>query len=182
MPFYIEDFKVPVFKDINDIPVAPAQTKAGNGSDLINRYNRMLVRLQTYSEDVDYEIEKLHEELEQHQKISRWVVLDNNYQEASLADFQPQNKFYIETSEPIVLDFLNYSGPGRYVELFNPSNQSGIVFKNYGKISGLLEDDLTYVALKPHAKPLGLIRHPQGDWILFDNFAERFYFDFKPQT
>ena len=39
MPYSFSDSLVPVFPGINDIPVIPTDSKAGNGSDLVARHN-----------------------------------------------------------------------------------------------------------------------------------------------
>lgn len=43
---------VPIFAGVNDTPSAPANNKAGNGSDLIARHNELIVRVGSYLEEV----------------------------------------------------------------------------------------------------------------------------------
>lgn len=47
MPYNFSKFKVPVFTNINDKPVEPTSSKAGNGADIINRVNGLIDELQS---------------------------------------------------------------------------------------------------------------------------------------
>lgn len=47
MPYDFSQFKVPVFPNINDKPVEPTSAKAGNGADLINRFNSLVNQLES---------------------------------------------------------------------------------------------------------------------------------------
>lgn len=37
----LSQFKIPVFAQINDVPKIPTATEPGNGSDLIDRFNKL---------------------------------------------------------------------------------------------------------------------------------------------
>lgn len=45
MPFDPTELQVPVFTGINDEPIVPTNTNAGNGSDLISRHNLLVTRV-----------------------------------------------------------------------------------------------------------------------------------------
>lgn len=47
MPIDYSNYKTPIFPNINDNPVAPIASKAGNGADLISRVNGLIDELQT---------------------------------------------------------------------------------------------------------------------------------------
>lgn len=47
MPYDFNEFKVPIFTNINDKPVEPTASKAGNGADMIERFNSLIDQLQS---------------------------------------------------------------------------------------------------------------------------------------
>ena len=53
------DAYVPIFAGVNDTPSAPANNKAGNGSDLIGRHNELITRTTSYFEEVSGRIRTL---------------------------------------------------------------------------------------------------------------------------
>lgn len=53
MPIDYSNYKTPVFPNINDNPVAPTASKAGNGADLINKVNSLINELEVILNSLD---------------------------------------------------------------------------------------------------------------------------------
>ena len=50
--FDLGNEKIPIFTDINDVPVAPSATTAGNASHLISKYNSLIDQLEAVLDDL----------------------------------------------------------------------------------------------------------------------------------
>lgn len=80
-------YKVPVFPNINDAPSEPTATKAGNGSDLINRFNGLIDELQTI-------IDELQDNMPSTSNTLNWTIeTDSN------PDIAKLEVFYSDVSE-----------------------------------------------------------------------------------
>lgn len=59
MTYSFSESIVPVFSGINDAPVAPTSTKAGNGSDIVARHNELIVKTTSYFEEISNRVRVL---------------------------------------------------------------------------------------------------------------------------
>lgn len=53
----LNNYKTPIFPGVNDTPIAPTATKAGNGSDLIARINGLIDELETLTQNTGNSID-----------------------------------------------------------------------------------------------------------------------------
>lgn len=71
MAYNLQSYKIETFTGINDQPVAPTTTKAGNGAHLIKQHNELVDLLEGY-------LGNLEESISQ-SSVSNWVVVTNDY-------------------------------------------------------------------------------------------------------
>lgn len=68
------NFKITVFPNINDTPVEPTQEKAGNASDLIAKYNQVMVFLDSAFTDISFRLQRA-------ERINQGIIASvNNFQ------------------------------------------------------------------------------------------------------
>lgn len=80
--------KIPVFPDVNDTPIEPTATGAGNGSHLIQQYNNLVNSVEVVINDLQDSITDLIS--------SNWEIVEDDYVASS------NDKIVFNTNQPIV--------------------------------------------------------------------------------
>lgn len=128
MPYDFSNFKVPVFTNINDKPVEPTPSKAGNGADIINRFNNLVDEFQSALNSLpttvlifDWSIK-----IPDNDSIKRIDVYYLNISETAL--YNNDSSHYLGSNDLLksfVVDYDFYSG-----ETARVLNISGLVIDN----------------------------------------------------
>lgn len=120
MSIDFSSYRVPVFSGINDNPIAPTSSKAGNGSHLISLYNNLIAQLETSFKELKDESSG---------RSTEWTVIDCDYNYPDSGSFVPSrldSSIYIlnSTARAILID-VPYSSliQGNYLTFAN-TNES----------------------------------------------------------
>jgi hypothetical protein len=127
----IQYTKIPIFEDVNDTPVVPTATNAGNGSHFIRQYHQLIDEtessINTLESDVNLAFRKLNLD---------WVVVQNDY----IAT--PGDKVVFKTNAPLpgkTTYYLNLpSSPplGTNITFINTNLSITIEIRNFGRFNG----------------------------------------------
>ena len=111
-------YKIPVFEDVNDRPIAPSANSPGNGSHLIQQHNGLVNAVESAIAEVKASVGTLFSK-----SLDRWVITEDDYAASS------GEKVIFLTNQPIVGKFVYYlylpdnPRPGDSISFLN-TNQS----------------------------------------------------------
>lgn len=129
MAINIQYVKVPIFEDVNDIPVAPTATTAGNGSHLVEQYNNFVDETEGYINSLSSGIDELFLRSQ-----DSWIVVNDDYPAA------PGDKIVFNTFQPIkVIYYLDLpSSPplGTSVTFINTNASVTVELRNFQRFNG----------------------------------------------
>lgn len=130
MAIDIDFFTVPVFTDVNNTPIEPTATNAGNGSHLIKKHNDLV-------ESVAFEIDTLNEYVQGVDSLTKgnWVVVNDSYTAS------PGEKIVVNINNDSVsrpsYDLILPTNPpvGSFITYLSTTVAKVIDIKNYNKIN-----------------------------------------------
>lgn len=126
MPYDLSSSLVPVFPGINDSPVAPTESKGGNGSHLVGVYNELITSLQSALNTLDSKVNNL----------SKYTILSEStdYSVSSGELLIVENSGAGFASINILLPVL--PAPGTWFSVLNFNAAITIDFLNFDKYRG----------------------------------------------
>jgi hypothetical protein len=118
MSFDLSGTRVPIFTGINDTPVTPTATKAGNGSHLIRAHNRL-------ADDVQDALDTLEEPI---LKVAKWRVVQPTGADYAV-NSEPGQKIVAKTNPGYPLTvYLPYNPPvGSWLSFINTNPSVNII-------------------------------------------------------
>lgn len=131
MPFDISPQSIATYTNINDTPIEPTATKAGNGAHLIQQYNGLIELTKFNLEELDGRITQLA--TNPPTQFEKWIPITNNL------NLPPSAKVFLNGTIAGGLDqtiiFAFQPGFNASVRVFNSSN-CNIKIMLYGVFNG----------------------------------------------
>lgn len=128
MAYNLQSYKIETFAGINDQPIAPIATKAGNGAHLIKQYNEIVDLLEGYLGDLEESINQL--------SASNWVVVTNDYT-ANAGESIAFNTYNPEDGKTeFILTLPNNPPIGSQVSFINTNQDIKILISGFNSFMG----------------------------------------------